>query len=492
MSKQLTILFAASEIYPIAKTGGLADVAYGLPLALRDLEHDVRVMLPKYGGISERKNRIHEINRLKDIPIPMGTESEPATVKSSSITNPRTKVQAYMTTNHRYFDSKWGLYADPETGEEYADNDERFIFFSRTVLETCTTLGFVPDVLHIHDWQTALVAAYMREIYPDKFKNTKIVLTLHNVSAQGIFPFESTFAKTGFPEESKKIFEHKGQFNFLKAGIMYADHITTVSPSYGQQILEDEELTNGLNILLKEREKDFTPIINGIDTTTWDPFRDKHIKKPYSIDTLDRKMLNKQALVNEFKLSYHENIPVIALLSRLVPQKGIDIVMEAAETFLQRNVQFVVLGEGEKRFEDFFTNLAKKYPTKVAFKKSFDEVMAHKVEAGADIYLMPSLFEPCGLNQMYSCVYGTVPVVRATGGLRDTITEFDVTTKQGNGFLFEEFKGTALVEALGKALDAFANRPLWQQLIRNCMKSDFSWTTSAKQYADIYRRLLDQ
>jgi starch synthase len=315
---------------------------------------------------------------------------------------------------------------------------------------------------------------------------------LHNVSAQGIFPFESTFAKTGFPEESKKIFEHKGQFNFLKAGIMYADHITTVSPSYGQQILEDEELTNGLNILLKERVNDFTPIINGIDTTTWDPARDKHIKKTYSIESLDRKMLNKQALVNEFKLSYHENIPVIALLSRLVPQKGIEIVMEAAEMFLQRNVQFVVLGEGEKRFEDFFTNLAKKYPTKVAFKKSFDEVMAHKVEAGADIYLMPSLFEPCGLNQMYSCVYGTVPVVRATGGLRDTITEFDSATKKGNGFLFEEFSGTALVGALTKALDAFTNRPLWQQLIRNCMASDFSWTTSAKQYADIYRRLLDQ
>jgi starch synthase len=490
MAKPLSILFVASEIYPIAKTGGVADVAYGLPLALRDLEHDVRVMLPKYGAISERKNKIHEINRLKDIPIDVGSNREFATVKSSSIVNTRTKVQAYMTTNKTYFDSKWGLYSDPETGEEYPDNDERFIFFARSVIQTCTLLGWIPQVVHVNDWHTALVAAYMRTLYAQQFKNTKIVFTIHNVSNQGVFPFKETFAKTGLPESAAENLKHKSKLNFLKTGIMYADHITTVSSTYGEQLLSDAKLTDGLHTLLKARKDIFTPIINGIDTTIWTPEKDKLIHKRYGIDSLDKKQDNKEALLKKFNLEPKPDTPVIAMVSRLVEHKGLGLLRQAAEKLLQENLQFVVLGEGDKEIEEWLLATAKKYPDKMSVKIGFDEGLSHQIEAGADMYLMPSLFEPCGLNQLYSFAYGTVPIVRATGGLKDTVQEFDVQTQTGNGFVFEEYKAADMLDAVQRALEVYRDKSAWRTLIQNGMSEDHSWHNSSQQYEEIYRKIL--
>lgn len=490
MAKPLSILFVASEIYPIAKTGGVADVAYGLPLALRDLDHDVRVMLPKYGAISERKNKIHEINRLKDIPIDVGAVREFATVKSSSIVNTRTKVQAYMTTNKPYFDSKWGLYNDPETGEEYADNDERFIFFARSVIQTCTLLGWIPQVVHVNDWHTALVAAYMRTIYAQQFKNTKIVLTIHNVSNQGVFPFKDTFEKTGLPESALENLKHKNKLNFLKAGIMYADHITTVSKTYGEQLLSDAKLTDGLNVLLKAKKDIFTPIINGIDTTLWTPEKDKLITKRYTIDTLDKKEDNKEALVKKFDLDFKPTTPVIAMISRLVEQKGFGLLKQAAEKLFKEDVQFVVLGEGDKDIEEWLEATAKKYPQKMSVKIGFDENLSHLMEAGADMYLMPSLFEPCGLNQLYSFAYGAVPIVRATGGLQDTVHEFDPETKEGNGFIFEEYKSADMLEAVQRALEVYKDKATWRTLVKNGMAEDHSWNNSSHKYEEVYRKVL--
>jgi starch synthase len=490
MAKPLSILFVASEIYPIAKTGGVADVAYGLPLALRDLDHDVRVMLPKYGAISERKNRIHEINRLKDIPIDVGSVREFATVKSSSIVNTRTKVQAYMTTNQPYFDSKWGLYADPETGIEYPDNDERFIFFARSAIQTCLLLGWIPQIVHCNDWHTAMVAAYMRTIYADKFKNTKIVFTIHNVSNQGVFPFRETFVKTGLPDDVAEDVKHKTKINFLKTGIVFADHITTVSNTYGEQLLNDVKLTDGLNTVLKKRKDVFTPIINGIDTTIWAPDKDKLIPKRYAITSLDKKEANKEALVEKFGLTYKPDVPVIAMISRLVEQKGLGLLQQAAEKLFKENVQLVVLGEGDKDIEEWVKATAKQHPDKMAVRVGFDEPLSHLMEAGADMYLMPSLFEPCGLNQLYSFAYGTVPIVRATGGLIDTVHEFDTTSKKGNGFLFEDYKAAPMLDAVHRALDVFKNKDLWTILVKNGMAEDHSWNNSSRQYEEIYRKLL--
>lgn len=490
MAKPLSILFVASEIYPIAKTGGVADVAYGLPLALRDLDHDVRVMLPKYGAISERKNRIHEINRLKDIPIDVGPVREFATVKSSSIVNTRTKVQAYMTTNRPYFDSKWGLYSDPETGVEYPDNDERFIFFARSVIQTCLLLGWIPQVVHVNDWHTALVAAYMRTIYADKFKNTKIVFTIHNISNQGVFPFKETFIKTGLPEECAEDAKHKTKFNFMKLGLMYADHITTVSKTYGEELMSDAKLTDGLNAVLKKRKDVFTPIINGIDTTIWTPEKDKLITKRYTLDSLDKKEANKEALVEKFDLKFNPETPVIAMISRLVEQKGLGLLKQAAEKLFKEDVQLVVLGEGDKEIEEWLKEAAKKHPNKMSVKIGFDEQMSHIMEAGADMYLMPSLFEPCGLNQLYSFAYGTVPIARATGGLMDTVKEFDTKKQTGNGFVFEEYKAADMLDAIKRALAVFKNKDQWTKLVKNGMSEDHSWNNSSLKYEDIYRKIL--
>jgi starch synthase len=490
MAKPLNILFVASEIYPIAKTGGVADVAYGLPLALRDLDHDVRVMLPKYGAISERKNRIHEINRLKDIPITVGSVQELATVKSSSIVNTRTKVQAYMTTNRHYFDSKWGLYSDPETGVDYADNDERFIFFCRSVIQTCLLLGWFPQVVHCNDWHTALLPALMKVQYPDKFKNTKVVFTIHNITNQGEFNFKNTFPKLGLPDKVADDFKHKGKLNFMKAGLTFADHITTVSPSYGKELLADAELTNGLNALLKKRKDVFTPIVNGIDTTIWTPDKDKLIAKRFNAMSLDKKEDNKRDLVEKFGLEYDPETPVIAMISRLVEQKGLGLLKKAADKLFAKNVQLLVLGEGDKDIEDWLRETAKKHPTKVGVKIGFDEVLSHVMEAGADMFLMPSFFEPCGLNQLYSFAYGTVPIVRATGGLIDTVTEFDAASKKGNGFLFAKYEAADMMKAITRALEAFDDRELWQHIIRNGMSEDHSWGASSRKYEEIYRKIL--
>lgn len=489
MAKPLSVLFCASEVFPFAKTGGLADVAYGLPLALRDLGHDIRVMLPKYGMISERKNRIHEINRLKDIPIPVGSETEHATVKSSSVTNPRTKVQAYMTTNHTYFDSKWGLYTDPDTGEAYADNAERFIFFCRTVLDTCHLLGWYPDIVHCNDWHTAIIPALMRTEYAKPFKNTKIVYTIHNIENQGEFPLKSTFEKTGLDEELLSVFKHKNKFNFLKGGLHFADHITTVSPAYGKQILSDTKMTNGLSTELKKRKDTFTPILNGIDQHTWNPAKDKLIKKKFSADKLDLKEDNKEAMLNEFGLSSEDGVPALAMISRLVEHKGLGLVVEAAEKLLEKDVQLVILGEGNPSFEKALKDLAAEYPDKVGVEIGFNEQLAHLMEAGADMFLMPSLHEPCGLNQMYSLAYGTVPIVRATGGLGDTISEFDVDSGEGLGFRFDDYTADAMMAAIEKAMEVYTNKEAWEKLQVNGMEKDYTWLRSAAEYEEVYRNL---
>ncbi len=489
MPKPLSILFCASEIYPFAKTGGLADVAYGLPLALRDIGHDIRVMLPKYGPISERKNRIHEINRLKDLPIPVGDKSELATVKSSSIVNPRTKVQAYMTTNHLYFDSKWGVYSDPESGQDYEDNDERFIFFSRTVIETCLLLGWFPDLVHCNDWHTALIPVYMREVFPEKFKNTKIVFTIHNIANQGSFAFKKTFAKTGFPERIAANVRHKNAFNFMKAGISYADHVTTVSPTYGQEIMNNAELSQGLSTVLKKRKDVFTPVLNGIDTSIWNPDKDKLIPKKYNESSVDRKEFNKEALLEKFNLRYRPGTPVFGMISRLVEQKGFSLLREAADKLLAEDLQLVVLGEGDSDIEQFLQELQQRYPDKVGVQIGFDDPLAHIIEAGADMYLMPSLNEPCGLNQMYSFAYGTVPVVRHTGGLIDTVREEATDDGASNGFVFSKFEADDMLAAVKRAIDAFRDRDRWQALIQQGLSEDHSWNKAALAYEEIYRSL---
>ena len=491
MAKSLSILFATSEVLPFIKIGGISDVSYAYPLAMRDLSHDIRVMAPKYGCMSERRNRIHEINRLKDFPIPIGKKEELATVKSSSINNPRMKVQAYIATNQKYFDSKKGVYDNVKNCKPYDDNDERFIFFSRTVIETCNLLGWYPDIIHVNDWQTALIPAYARLMYSSKFKKTKFVFSIHNIFYQGEFP-ESTFDKTGFSDVVKDSFIHKKNFNSIKAGLMYSDYITTVSPTYADEIIKDAKYTNGLNSLISQNDYKFKGILNGIDNWGWNPKSDALISKKYLGNFTDYKEQNKLALLRKIKFEYNDEVPLIGMVTRLDEQKGLNLFIEAADKILAENVQLVLLGEGDQSFKDKLNLLQKKYPKKLALKYGFDDDLAHQIEAGSDMYLLPSIHEPCGLNALYSLAYGSVPIVHGTGGLKDIVTDYSSDTKTGNGFVFKAYKANDLIKAVNRALALFKSKEEWDSLAHSSMTRDYGWKNSALKYEEIYKNLLKE
>ncbi|CUT03912.1 glycogen synthase GlgA [Candidatus Chrysopegis kryptomonas] len=490
MAQSLNILFLSSEVVPFAKTGGLADVSFALPQAIKELGHEIRVMMPKYGFISERKFGIHEIIRLREMDIPVGDKLQKGSAKASFIVGQKIKVQIYFLENDFYY-NRDGLYVDSKTKTDYPDNDERFIFFCKGVIETLKKLGWRPDIIHCNDWQTALVPVYLKTIYKDDpfLSGIKTVLTIHNIGYQGVFPKES-FLKSGLPDEIFSQISHNGNFNFLKAGILYADVITTVSPTYAKEIMTSDEYGAGLSATLKKRKKDVYGILNGVDYSVWSPENDKFIPVPYNIQTIESKYENKKALLKYFGLTYDENIPVVAQISRLAEQKGFDLIAEIIDEMMKLDIQYIVLGTGEPRYEEMLERVKKKYPKKVGVHIGFSEELAHLIEAGADIFLMPSRYEPCGLNQMYSLRYGTVPVVRKTGGLADTVEEFNPKTGRGTGFLFEKYSGTDLLKALKKALSVYKNKKAWIKLMKNGMMKDFSWNASAKKYVELYEKLL--
>ncbi|GBD07354.1 Glycogen synthase [bacterium HR21] len=492
MARPLNVLFVAAEVYPFAKTGGLADVAYGLVMALRELGVDIRVMLPRYGCVSERKNHIHEIRRLRLLEIPLAGRLEPASIKSSMLQNPRVRAQVYVTTNHTYFGGRKGLYADPQTGKPYEDNDERFLFFCRSVVEMCHFLRWFPDVIHYNDWQTGMIGAYVRLLYPAEFRRTRLLYTLHSLAEQGIFP-PGTFAKTGLPETAAEHVFHRGMVNFVKAGIEFADFVTTVSPSYAEEILSGVVDSGGLDEVLRRRHPEsFLGILNGVDSTVWNPLTDPYLHHHYDAETVwDVKPLNKRQLLERFELRYDPKIPVIGMITRLHPVKGIELFLEAAPVLLaRRDLQLIVLGDGVPEYRSALQKLQRQFSRRFGLHIGFDEALAHLIEAGSDMFLMPSLQEPCGQNQMYSMLYGTVPIVRATGGLRDTVQDFNPETGQGTGIVFQEPTAEALLAAVERALQLYRQPELWRRLVANGMAQDFSWRQAAQQYVELYRTLV--
>ncbi len=488
MSKPLSVLFVSSEVVPFVKVGGIADVSFSLPIALRDLGHDVRVILPKYGFVSERKNRIHEINRLKDVPIPMGKSTDLATIKSSSMNNPRTKVQAYVVTSYKYFDSKKGVYQNRKTGEPYPDNDERFIFFCRSVIETCLTLKWFPDIIHCNDWQSSLVPAMAKLLFPEEFKNTKFVFTVHTIREQGEFPL-STYEKLGFPESEKANFvNNNNKINFLKAGLIYADYVTTVSKTIAEEFKNDSKVTNGLNNIFKNL-KNFKGIMNGIDPWIWNPSNDKLIKTKFKDDFRAFKESNKKVLLSMFGLEYEEDVPTIGMITRLNEFKGMPLVIQAVDKLFKNKMQLIILADGLPEMKKQIDDLVEKYPGRIGFYYGHDEELAHKIEAGSDMFLIPSVTEPCGLNAIYSLVYGTLPIVRNTGGLSEIVTEIDTKKLTGNGFKFDAYKVTDLMKAVNKALDFYNETDKWQKVALNAMKVDYSWGKKAEEYDKIYQMI---
>ncbi len=492
MSRPLNILFVSSEVEPFAKTGGLADVSGTLPQVIKDSGHEIRIIMPRYGSISERKFKLHDVIRLKDIEVPIGNEKKIANVNSSFIANVKSKVQVYFLANKEMYERP-GIYTSPDSKKDYADNDTRFIFFCRGVLETLKRLGWQPDIIHCNDWQTGLIPAYIKTIYNNDpfFKHIKTVFTIHNLAYQGTFPATS-FEKTGLPESefTKEGVEFYGKLNFMKSGLMYSDVITTVSEKYAEEICSSEEFGCGLEGVLQKKKSHLYGIINGIDYNIWNPETDEHIVKRFDVRTLEGKVENKKELLSKFGLTFKENVPLLGIISRLVDQKGLDLIKEIADDMMKLDIQFVMLAAGEKKYQEYFESMHKKYGSKMGVFIGYNDDLAHLIEAGCDMYLMPSRYEPCGLNQLYSLKYGTVPIVRATGGLDDTIQDFDGNT--GTGFKFKKYDSKELLKTIQRALKTYQDGAVWKKIMRNGMQQDFSWESSAKKYTNLYRNLAKQ
>ena len=491
MAKSYRILFVSSEVYPFAKESGIGDVSHSLPLAIKEFSHDIRVMSPKYGIISERKSKIHNIERLREVPILIGDNTVIANIKSSAILTPKHKVQVYFSTHQEYFDDRTGVYRDHTTWAEYPDNTERFIFFSRCVLETCLRLKWIPDIIHCNDWQTGLIPAYMKFDYGGKFSKTKIVYTIHNFYRQGNFPI-TEFAKTGLSQEVLANYLHKGQFNFLKGGIHYSNYITTVSPSYAEEILIDKQYGDGLNSSLESKKGNFKGILNGIEPYTWNPKRDKLIHSRMTDDFEDYKIKNKVFLLRLAGLPVDPETPLFGMIPRIGYQKGTSLFIESADKIFKEDIQMILLGQGDPALKTQLMNIADKYPEKFKVVFAFDEDLSHQIEAGSDFFLMPSLYEPCGLNLLYSLRYGTVPVVRATGGMKDMAINFDDITGIGNSIVFDNYDVEDFTKAIFRAKNLYENKTELKSIIRNGMAGDYSWKEGAKEYDSIYRTIMKE
>jgi starch synthase len=476
-----SIVFVTAELAPLATSGGLGDVSRGLPRALAALGHRISVMLPLYQSVRRRGVTLEAAGEI-DMPSGEGR------VRIFHAPDALAPASLYLVENDRYFDRP-GLYG--EWGGEYADNLERFSFFSRAAVEAIAALGLPAAVVHANDWHTGLVPAFLRTLYVDHpaLGRAAPVFTIHNLAYQGRFPVYR-FSATGLPWSTFHVdgIEYYGGTNLMKAGIVYSRAITTVSPRYAAEI-RTPEFGEGLDGLLRARGADLVGILNGIDDETWNPMTDRHLVARYGPAALGGKRVCKESLVAEMGLRIAADVPLVGMVTRLSAQKGCDIVVGVAEQVLGLGVALVVLGSGERSLEDSLRALATRHSDRVAVRIGFDEGLAHRIEAGADLFLMPSRYEPCGLNQMYSLRYGTVPVVRATGGLDDTVRDPNEDPDHPNGFKFPRPWGTDVVAALERATAAYRDRGRWERMMRTGMAEDFSWRRSARSYADLYRRL---
>ena len=450
-----------------------------LPAALAARGHEVRVVTPRYGSIDPARHH------LKRLPQAVHARGEAAGLWRGRLG----KAEALLLEHERYFGHRHGLYQ--EHGRDYADNAQRFAFLCRAALDVPNALGFAPEIVHLHDWQTALAAWMLRHEHPQRgwAGKARIVFTIHNLAYQGVFPKELVPA-VGLPWDAFRYeaFEFYDQLNCMKAGIVFADALTTVSPNYAREILTPEHGWS-LDAVLRHRADRLTGILNGIDDTVWDPARDRHLPARFDRADLSGKARCKHALQVELGLPARKDVPVVAMVGRLAEQKGIDLVAAALHELLQLDLQLVLLGSGQRDYEDLFQRTAREMPSRMAARIGFDEGLAHRIEAGADVFLMPSRFEPCGLNQMYSLRYGTVPVVRAVGGLEDTVEDFD-GHRRGTGFRFKEYRPSAMMTALRRALDVFRDARAWRGLEERGMTLDFSWGKSAKAYESLFESLL--
>jgi starch synthase len=487
MDKPLHVLFVTPEAVPFAKTGGLADVGGALPKFLKELNCELKLVMPFYRMV---KNSGLPLEPLKEtIEVPLEDEILQADLYRGQLTQ---DIPVYFIGREEFFDREY-LYSTPKG--DYFDNPERFIFFSKAVLLFCQLMHFSPDIIHHHEWQTGLIPAYLKSIYRNEpfFSHTAVLFTIHNIAYQGLFKREKFFL-TGLPLEmyNPEGIEFWERINFMKAGIVYADMINTVSQKYSEEI-QSPEYGYGLEGILRKRKEDLSGILNGVDYQDWDPSHDPQLIARYDSNNISGKQECKTDLLKEFHLpSSLERVPLLGMISRLADQKGFDLLAEILEELFTLDIGFVLLGTGEQKYHDLFTQVARKYPQKAGIRIAYDDRLAHKIEAGADLFLMPSKYEPCGLNQIYSLRYGTIPIVRATGGLDDTIVNYNSTTRKGNGFKFIRYDAKEFLNQIKVAIGFYSQPEHWSQLLRNAMTSDFSWKRSAELYLQLYQKALEK
>lgn len=480
----MRICFVTSELAPLAKVGGLADVSAALARELQTMGHDVRVYLPLYRRVREAGLPLVPDPTLKSVPLLLGRRTVQYSILTTRI--PETGLEVRLVDCPALYDRP-GIYTQ--------DDDEhlRFLLLTRAAIECCQRTQWAPDILHCHDWQTALAPLYLKTVYHwDRlFERTRTALTIHNLGYQGTFD-AGTLLDFGLGDGARLLHQEdlkSGKIGFLKTGLAYADALTTVSPTYAREI-QTERLGMGLDGLLRRRAGSLVGILNGMDTTEWDPRTDRHLAGRYSEKSLWRKEKNKESLLKTLGLDYRKGVPVVGIVSRLSAQKGIELLDPTlSELLKERDVRFVALGSGEPRLEQILQGIQARFPGRACFFRGFSDELAHRIEGGADIFLMPSLYEPCGLNQMYSMRYGTAPVVRATGGLADTVSQYDPATGEGTGFVFEHFTTDGLRWALRLALQVYDDPKQWRRLQVNGMTADFSWGGRARQYEELYLRI---
>ena len=471
----MKVLFAASEAYPFAMSGGLADVAGALPKALRSRFVGCRVVMPLYGTVSEEMRS--KMKFITHITVPVAWRRQYCGIFEAHIDG----VIYYLLDNQYYFkrDTLYGHY----------DDAERFAFFSRAVLEIIPYIDFTPDIIHCNDWQTAMIPVYKDRFYHEGiYKDIKTVFTIHNIQYQGKYGYELLGDVLGLSESDSHLVEYESCVNLMKGGIECADRVTTVSRTYAEEILTPW-FSHGLDEILKLRQFKLSGIVNGIDVDVYNPETDPLIYEGFSAENLEGKAVNKAKLQEEMGLPVKPDVPVIGIVSRLVSHKGFDLVKRVFEDMLKADIQFAILGSGEWEFETFFYGMKEKYPDKVGLRLGFIPQLAHRIYAGADIFLMPSKSEPCGLAQMVALRYGTIPIVRETGGLKDTIQ--DSGDGKGNGFTFATYNAHDMLESIWRSLAGYADREGWEILVKRAMYCDNSWKRSAGEYIKIYKELTE-
>jgi starch synthase len=483
----LKLCVLSSEIMPYAKTGGLADVAGALLPELKQLGHTVRGFMPLYAPVRDSHPELQPVLGLQNVGITIGTTDYSFSVRTGSF--PGTDIAMYFIECPALFDRRAFYTFDP-------DEHRRFLLFTRASLESCRRLGFVPDIFHCNDWHTAFLPLYLKTVYSSipAFAHVRSVLTIHNIGYQGVMPAAAAAdLGLGAAEDWLDASDRAaGIINPLKTGIKFADAVTTVSPTYAREICETA-LGMGMQETLAARPNGVVGILNGVDYREWDPRHDPHLTAHFDSKDLSGKLVNKQRLLASTGPDVDPRKPLIGMVTRLAEQKGIDLLVDALPQALQeRDFAFLILGSGDDRYAAFFEDLGRRFPSRVVFRSAYDESLAHLIEAGSDMFLMPSRYEPCGLNQMYSLRYGTIPIVRKTGGLADSVQHYDPATGNGTGCVFNDYDVPAVRWAIGTALDWFADQASWQRLMQNAMAQDFSWGRQAARYEQVYREAVER